>query len=192
MGAEHEMARATLEDARTVFLDNVRNVSIEEALDAAGGFRSVMGLIKHTAGWTEVYRSYAFDAEPRHWKEIDWPRGLRETIDPSEAYLRELTAWFDRSSRAWIDAIRDDVDLGVGRPRHADAVAERRDVVLLHVLAVLPRLAAPERQDEVDLARVVRPVCGDGRHDPAERPSVTPVRRQYLAEVDVVGHGLNP
>jgi Protein of unknown function (DUF664) len=118
MGAEHEMARSALEAGRTMFLDNVGGVSLEEALDAAGGLRSVVGLIKHTAGWTAVYRSYAFDAEPRHWNETDWPRGLRERIDPSAAYLAELIAWFDVGSRAWIDAITDDLDLAEPRPLH--------------------------------------------------------------------------
>jgi hypothetical protein len=118
MGAEHEMARATLDTARQTFLDNVRGMSIEEALDAAGGLRSVIGVIKHTAGWTAVYRSYAFEAEPRHWNEMDWPRGLRERIERSEAYLAELIDWFDRESQAWIDAIADDVDLAAPRPVH--------------------------------------------------------------------------
>jgi uncharacterized damage-inducible protein DinB len=112
------MARATLEAGRQMFLDNVRNLSLEEALDAAGGFRSVMGLIKHTAGWTAAYRSCAFDAEPRRWDDTDWPRGLRGRIDPTEAYLAELIGWFDRESRSWIDAIADDLDLREERPVH--------------------------------------------------------------------------
>jgi uncharacterized damage-inducible protein DinB len=118
MGAEHEMARATLDAARRTFLDNVRDISLEEALDAAGGLRSVIGLIKHATAWTAVYRSYAFDPEPRHWKETDWPRGLRERIDPTQAYLAELIAWFDAESMAWIDAITDDLDLAEVRPLH--------------------------------------------------------------------------
>jgi Protein of unknown function (DUF664) len=129
MGAEHEMARATLEDARTTFLDNVRGVTLEEALDAAGGFRSVMGLVKHTAGWTEVYRSYAFDVEPRHWDDTDWPRGLRGTIDPSGEYLRELLDWFERSSSRWLDAIADGVDLSEERPVHWGGTWPLRDIV---------------------------------------------------------------
>jgi uncharacterized damage-inducible protein DinB len=129
MPAEHEMARATLDEGRLTFLANVRDVSLDEALDAAGGFRSVMGLLKHTAGWAEVYRSYAFDPQPRHWADIAWPRGLRETIDPSNAYLGELIAWFEASSRAWIESIDDDVDLGQERPVHWGGTWPLRDIV---------------------------------------------------------------
>ncbi len=129
MGAEHAMARSALEAARQTFLDNMRSVSLEEALDGAGGWRSVFGLIKHTAGWAAVYRSYAFDAEPRHWNETDWPRGLRERIDPSDAYLAELIAWFEAESQAWIDAMTDDLDLAEPRPLHWGERWPLRDIV---------------------------------------------------------------
>jgi hypothetical protein len=129
MSAGHETARAALRDGRVTFLDNVRGISLDEALDSAGGLRSVLGLIKHTAGWTEVYRSYAFDPEPRHWADTEWPRGLRETIEPSDAYLRELIAWFDRSSQAWIDAIGDEVDLADQRRVHWGGTWPLHDIV---------------------------------------------------------------
>ena len=49
MDAAHRVARATLESGRQTFLDNVTGISLEEALDAGGGFRSILGLTKHTA-----------------------------------------------------------------------------------------------------------------------------------------------
>ncbi len=129
MSGEHQMARATLEDARVTFLDEVGEISIDEALDAAGGFRSVLGLIKHTAGWTEVYRSYAFDEQPRHWGATDWPRGLRETIEPSESYVRDVLSWFERTSQTWIDSIHDGVALDGERRVHWGGTWPLRDIV---------------------------------------------------------------
>ena len=47
--------------------------------DARGGarrrrrLRSVLGLMKHTAGWSEVYHSFAFDSKPHGWDDADWP-----------------------------------------------------------------------------------------------------------------------
>ena len=46
--AAHRVARATLESRRQTFLDNVTGISLEEALDAGGGFRSILGLAKRT------------------------------------------------------------------------------------------------------------------------------------------------
>jgi hypothetical protein len=54
---------------------------VSEALQAAGGYRSILGILKHTAGWSHVYHSYAFDATPRHSNAVDWPRGLRDTVE---------------------------------------------------------------------------------------------------------------
>ena len=118
MGAEHEVARAELEEARRTFVDNVRGLTLEETLDAAGGYRSVLGLMKHTASWSEVYHSYAFDAEPHHWDDADWPRGLRERIEPSQEYVDEVLAWFNRGAERWLASIGDAADLGEPRPVH--------------------------------------------------------------------------
>src|SRR4029079_3658517 len=41
--------------------------TIEGVLSAAGGYRSIVGLVKHVAGWSAVYHSYAFDDQPRQW-----------------------------------------------------------------------------------------------------------------------------
>src|SRR5437870_816754 len=62
--------------------DNVRGLRIDEALFVpSGGYRSTLGTLKHIAGWSHVYRSYAFERQPKHWAQIDWPRGLRETVE---------------------------------------------------------------------------------------------------------------
>lgn len=124
-----ETSRASLEAGRRVFLDEVDGLSLDEALDAAGGFRSILGLMKHTAGWSDVYRSYAFDDVPRSWTEIDWPRGLRERVDPSDGYLEEIRQWFERSSAAWLDALDDSPDLGEPRPVHWGAEWPLRAIV---------------------------------------------------------------
>ena len=102
MGAEHRLARAMFDEAHRTFAENVRGISIEEALDAGGGFRSILGLMKHTVGWSVVYHSYAFADEPRSWEEIGWPRALREEIEPTEAYLQEMLEWSSRrTSVGW-------------------------------------------------------------------------------------------
>jgi hypothetical protein len=117
VGAEHEVARSELEEARRTFVDNVRGVTLEEALDAGGGYRSVLGLMKHTAGWSDVYHSFAIDAEPRRWEDVDWPRGLRERIEPSQDYLDEVLAWFERGAERWLASV-DGADLAEPRPVH--------------------------------------------------------------------------
>jgi Protein of unknown function (DUF664) len=120
-----------LEDARRTFLDNVRGLTLEDALDAGGGYRSILGLMKHTAGWSEVYHSYAFDPEPHHWDEADWPRGLRERIEPSQEYVDEVLAWFDRSAERWLASIDDPVDLDEPRPVHWGGTLPFREIVAM-------------------------------------------------------------
>lgn len=118
MGAEHRLARTVLEEARRTYLDQVGSLSIEDALDAAGGYRSILGVAKHVAGWSAVYRSYAFDEEPRSWDETDWPRGLRDRIEPTAEYLAEVLTWFERTAEAWLAALDDVPDLDAPRPVH--------------------------------------------------------------------------
>jgi hypothetical protein len=36
-----------------MFMDNVAGITLDEALDSAGGLRSILGLLKHTAAWTD-------------------------------------------------------------------------------------------------------------------------------------------
>lgn len=49
MRARAELAVATLESARQTLIGNLASVTLEEALHAAGGYRSVLGILKHTA-----------------------------------------------------------------------------------------------------------------------------------------------
>jgi Protein of unknown function (DUF664) len=130
VGAEHDVARAMLEEAHSVFVDNVRDLTIEEALDAGGGFRSILGLMKHVAGWSAVYHSYAFDAVPRSWEETDWPRGLRDSIDPSDAYLHEMLTWLERTYESWQSSVAG-ADLGSVRPVHWGKTEPLRDIVAI-------------------------------------------------------------
>jgi hypothetical protein len=123
------MAVASLEAARTMFVDNVRGITIEEALDAGGGFRSILGLMKHTAAWSAVYHSYAFDQTPRTWGETDWPRGLRARIDPSAEYLAEVLVWFEEGAGKWLESIREPVDLGRSTALHWGERWPLREVV---------------------------------------------------------------
>lgn len=50
-----------MKTAQDTLNENLRDVTLEEALSAAGGYRSVLGILKHTGGWSHVYHSYAFD-----------------------------------------------------------------------------------------------------------------------------------
>ena len=129
VGTDLALARAMLEDARRAFMDNVRGVSLDEALFAAGGYRSILGVIKHVAAWSAVYRSYAFDPEPHHWIETDWPRGRSDTIEPTEEYFAEVVDWFERSHAAWVDSIDGIDNLDEPRPVHWGGALPLREVL---------------------------------------------------------------
>lgn len=114
-----------------MFVDNVRTVSLDEALHAAGGYRSILGLAKHTAGWSAVYHSYAFEPERRHWEQTDWPRGLRDRIEPQESYFAEIIAWFEQSYERWLSSVDDAEDLDAPRPLHWGETLPLRDIVVM-------------------------------------------------------------
>lgn len=59
MGVRIENARFTLANARQLVRNNVESLTPEEVLFAAGGYRSIVGVLKHMGGWVHVYRSYA-------------------------------------------------------------------------------------------------------------------------------------
>ncbi|MEJ2597111.1 MAG: DinB family protein [Anaerolineales bacterium] len=103
MPSKFELTRHWLEYAYQTMIGHFSNLSLDEALFVpSGGYRSVLGTLKHAAGWSHVYRSYAFDPQPKHWAQIDWPHGLRDTIIKSEQYLQDVIAWFDEAHRLWL------------------------------------------------------------------------------------------
>jgi hypothetical protein len=87
--------------------------------------------MKHVAGWSAVYLSYAFEDRPRHWDETDWPRGLRDEIEPTEAYVREILGWFEHSYARWVSSVAEPIDLDQLRPLHWGQTAPLREIVAM-------------------------------------------------------------
>jgi hypothetical protein len=131
MGAEHDLGRAALAGAYRTFLDNIRTITLEEALHSAGGYRSILGIAKHVAGWSAVYHSYAFEPEPRHWDRADWPRGLRDRIEPTREYLDEVLAWFEQTHGRWLASLQHVDDHVTPRPVHWGNDAPLEDIVVM-------------------------------------------------------------
>lgn len=119
--------------AGQLFHNNVQSLTLEEALSSAGGYRSILGVLKHMGGWVHVYRSYAFDPAPRHWENTSWPRGLRGTVETTPEYLREVVAWVEEGFQAWDDALAPlgDDDLDRPHPVHWGATAPLADIVVM-------------------------------------------------------------
>ena len=117
MGAHVENVRATLAHTQQLFTNNVRSLTLDEALFSAGGYRSMLGVLKHMGGWIHVYWSYAFEPAPRHWDRTSWPRGLRDTIDTTREYLDEVIAWVESGLQGWIDALAALDDDAMDQPR---------------------------------------------------------------------------
>jgi hypothetical protein len=92
-------------NARRMFVENTKALTLEQALFAAGGYRSVLGVVKHIGGWAHVYRSYAFDERPRHWAQTAWPRGRIDTVDATQEYFDEVVAWTEAGLKAWDEAL---------------------------------------------------------------------------------------
>jgi hypothetical protein len=114
-----------------MLVENVRSVSLDEALFAAEGYRSILGLTKHVAAWSAVYHSYAFEAEPRHWNDTDWPRGLRHRIEPTEDYFQKIVEWFERSYERWLASLADADDLDADHPVHWGGALPLRDILVM-------------------------------------------------------------
>jgi hypothetical protein len=103
MSSKLEITLHMLDSAYQTMKGHFPKLTLEEAIFVPqGGYRSILGTLKHAAGWSHVYRSYAFDPQPKHWAQIDWPHGLRDTIIKSEPYLRDVIAWFDDAHFAWM------------------------------------------------------------------------------------------
>jgi hypothetical protein len=133
MGARVESARGTLAHARLLFTRNVQSLTVDEAVFAAGGYRSIFGVLKHMGAWMHVYWSYAFEPAPKHWNETSWPRDLRDTIETSPEYLSEIIAWVEEGLQLWDDALAavEDDDLDRPRPLHWGESAPLRDIVMM-------------------------------------------------------------
>lgn len=131
MKSDGETARFILASAHDLLKDNLRNLTLDEALSSAGGHRSILGVLKHIGGWAHVYSSYALDTEPKHWEETSWPRGLKDTIDPSQSYLDEVIAWIDEAVCAWDVGVSTIDDLSTPRPCHWGASAPLFSIVLM-------------------------------------------------------------
>ncbi|MGH2610471.1 MAG: DinB family protein [Tepidiformaceae bacterium] len=101
MVTDVDVTRGMLVGARRMFSANTKSLSLDEALFAGGGYRSILGVVKHIGGWVHVYRSYAFDTQPRHWAQTAWPRGLIDTVEPTKEYFDEVVAWTDAGLKAW-------------------------------------------------------------------------------------------
>ncbi len=134
MRSRVELSWHLLDHAYRVAADNLAGLTLDEALFVpAGGYRTVLGTLKHAAGWSHVYHSFAFDPAPRGWAEIGWPRGLRDTVDVSRAYLDEVIAWFGRSHELWTRSL-DGLDEGhvdLPRPLHWGPTAPLFDIVTM-------------------------------------------------------------
>ncbi len=129
-----QLTMEILQGSYSMMVENVENVSVEEALFVPeGGYRSILGTLKHAAGWSHVYRSYAFDVRPRHWIEIDWPHGLRDTVIASEEYLSDVIEWFQESHRRWVYDLEavSDVQLEELRPLHWGEETPLFDIVAM-------------------------------------------------------------
>jgi DinB superfamily len=118
MASRSAALQQLLSFSHNMVVANVKSVSLEEMLFVPeGGYRSMLGTLKHIAGWSAVYRSYAFDEQPRHWQYTDWPRGLRDTIDPSQEYVDEVAGWFERSHKEWLEGLGGVKEADVDNPR---------------------------------------------------------------------------
>ena len=134
MRSRVDMALHLLEHAHHIMKGNLRGINLEEALFIpVGGYRSVLGTLKHAAGWSHVYRSYAFDLQPKRWSQIDWPHGLRDTIVKSEGYLYDVIEWYDEAHRRWLEGLANvsEAQLDEQRPLHWGQSAPLYEIVVM-------------------------------------------------------------
>jgi hypothetical protein len=106
MSTDLEYGRGMVVAARQMFQGQVKNLPLEDALFAAGGWRSSLGVLKHIGAWLHVYHSYAFEPEPKHWNATDWPRGLITEVDLSPEYVAEVIQWIEHGFDEWAAALK--------------------------------------------------------------------------------------
>ncbi len=134
MSTQLDLSLRVLDSGFGVLSDNLKGLTLEEALFVPpGGFRSIIGTLKHAAGWSHVYRSYAFDPLPISWSNLEWPHGLLDTIIQSESYLVDLLCWLQLSHTLWQQNLRQvqDSDLDQPRPVHWGETMPLFDIVRL-------------------------------------------------------------
>jgi hypothetical protein len=134
MSDRSEITLKILDPAFGILTDNLKGLTLAEAFFVPpGGFRSIAGTIKHAAGWSHVYRSYAFDATPIAWCDLAWPHGLRDTIVKSESYLADLIDWLTLSHRLWQQNLHPlrGADLDQRKPVHWGETLPVFDIVRL-------------------------------------------------------------
>lgn len=127
-----DLAIDYLDASYRVMMSHFDGLSLEEALFVPdGGYRSVLGTLKHAAAWSHVYRSYAFEKDPKHWLDLDWPRGLIDKVHKSDAYLNEVIDWFSDAQQLWVEDLQSlqDEDLFELRPLHWGEEAQLFDIV---------------------------------------------------------------
>lgn len=106
MSTDVSVARGMVAAARQAFDGQVKNLPLDDALFAAGGWRSGLGVLKHIGGWLHVYHSYAFESDPKHWAATDWPRGLIDEVELSPEYVAEVIRWIEHGFEEWGTALR--------------------------------------------------------------------------------------
>jgi hypothetical protein len=133
MSSNVDVARGMVRASRVMFRAQMKALPLDDALFAAGGWRSGLGVLKHAAAWLEVYRSYAFEPEPRHWARASWPRGLVHEIEVSQEYVDEVTAWLETELDAWDASLAalHSGDLSNARPVHWGGTMPLADVVVV-------------------------------------------------------------
>lgn len=127
-----DLAIAFLDSSFRLMIEHLEDLSLEDALFVPeGGYRSVLGTLKHTAAWNYIYHSYAFDENPTHWKDINWPYGLMDTVDKSQDYLLQIVAWFSQAHTLWVENLRalEDEQLEEMRRLHWGEEAPLIDIV---------------------------------------------------------------
>jgi len=135
MTSDLAVVRSNIRLARGMFAGQVKSLPLDDALFAAGGWRSGLGVLKHLGAWLHVYHSYAFETQPRHWTATSWPRGLREEVDASDEYLREVVSWIEDAFAKWDADIAAMVEgtLGEKRPLHMGISVPLADIVNLQM-----------------------------------------------------------
>jgi hypothetical protein len=114
-----------------VFDDNVRDLTLEEFLDAQAGYRSILGLTKHTAGWTHVYQSYAFESRRVPGTRSTGRAACATRSIRAMTTAREVLAWLRASFDTWRDAVAEPTDLASVRPLHWGDEAPLREIVAM-------------------------------------------------------------